>query len=71
MNALEPPYVLKADGLAAGKGVLICETFKEAEKQLKEMLQVNSVMQVKMLLLKNIFQELKFQFLYLLMATLM
>jgi phosphoribosylamine---glycine ligase len=39
MHTLEPPYVLKADGLAAGKGVLICETFDEAEKQLKEMLQ--------------------------------
>jgi phosphoribosylamine--glycine ligase len=39
LHTLEPPYVLKADGLAAGKGVLICETFNEAEKQLKEMLQ--------------------------------
>ncbi len=32
------PIVLKADGLAAGKGVLICPTYKEAEKALKEML---------------------------------
>jgi len=39
MRTLEAPYVLKADGLAAGKGVLICETFNEAEKLLKEMLQ--------------------------------
>jgi phosphoribosylamine--glycine ligase len=39
LRTMEPPYVLKADGLAAGKGVLICETLEIAEKQLKEMLQ--------------------------------
>lgn len=33
------PIVLKADGLAAGKGVLICETLADAQKELKEMLQ--------------------------------
>jgi len=32
------PIVLKADGLAAGKGVLICTTLEEAEQELKEML---------------------------------
>lgn len=32
------PIVLKADGLAAGKGVLICQTYKEAEIALREML---------------------------------
>jgi phosphoribosylamine---glycine ligase len=32
------PIVLKADGLAAGKGVLICESYQEAEDSLKEML---------------------------------
>jgi phosphoribosylamine--glycine ligase len=32
------PIVLKADGLAAGKGVLICETLKEAERELISML---------------------------------
>ena len=32
------PIVLKADGLAAGKGVLICETLEDAKKNLKEML---------------------------------
>ncbi len=32
------PIVLKADGLAAGKGVVICETFDQAEKELTEML---------------------------------
>lgn len=32
------PIVLKADGLAAGKGVVICKTYKEAEKTLREML---------------------------------
>ena len=33
-----PPIVLKADGLAAGKGVLICPTIEEAQAELKEML---------------------------------
>ncbi len=33
-----PPYVLKADGLAAGKGVVICLTEKEARKELHSML---------------------------------
>jgi phosphoribosylamine--glycine ligase len=32
------PIVLKADGLAAGKGVLICQSYEEAESSLKEML---------------------------------
>lgn len=32
------PVVLKADGLAAGKGVLICATYEEAEEEFKEML---------------------------------
>ncbi|MDD4589796.1 MAG: phosphoribosylamine--glycine ligase [Parabacteroides sp.] len=38
METLQPPYVLKADGLAAGKGVLILNTLDEAKKELKEML---------------------------------
>ena len=38
LETLSAPYVLKADGLAAGKGVLIPETLKEAKESLKEML---------------------------------
>lgn len=38
LDTLEPPYVLKADGLAAGKGVLIIPDLNEAKRELKEML---------------------------------
>ena len=37
-ETLKEPYVLKADGLCAGKGVLILPTLEEAKKELKEML---------------------------------
>ena len=36
--SLQPPYVLKADGLAAGKGVLIIDNMEEAKTKLQEML---------------------------------
>ncbi|MFC4221692.1 phosphoribosylamine--glycine ligase [Flagellimonas marina] len=38
LESLNPPYVLKADGLAAGKGVLILQDLEEAKKELKSML---------------------------------
>ena len=38
LETLQPPYVLKADGLCAGKGVLILPTLDEAKHELKEML---------------------------------
>ena len=38
LETLEAPYVLKADGLCAGKGVLIVPTLEEAKKELKDML---------------------------------
>ncbi|MEM1010375.1 MAG: hypothetical protein AAGJ35_15385, partial [Myxococcota bacterium] len=39
LDTLHPPYVLKADGLAAGKGVLIIDNLNDAKQELKEMLQ--------------------------------
>lgn len=39
LSTLKSPYVLKADGLAAGKGVLILNDLKEAQQELKEMLE--------------------------------
>ena len=39
LDTLPPPYVLKADGLAAGKGVLIIRSLVEAKQQLRNMLQ--------------------------------
>ncbi|PWA06965.1 phosphoribosylamine--glycine ligase [Flavobacterium psychrotolerans] len=38
LETLQPPYVLKADGLAAGKGVLIIQDLEEAKEELKNML---------------------------------
>lgn len=38
LETMQPPYVLKADGLAAGKGVLIINDLKEAQTELKNML---------------------------------
>ena len=38
LETLQPPYVLKADGLCAGKGVLILPTLDEAKRELQEML---------------------------------
>lgn len=38
LETMQPPYVLKADGLAAGKGVLISETLEDARRDLRELL---------------------------------
>lgn len=38
LETLQPPYVLKADGLCAGKGVLILPTLDEAKQELRDML---------------------------------
>jgi len=38
LKKLQAPFVLKADGLAAGKGVVICKTIEEAETELTDML---------------------------------
>ena len=41
LETLPPPFVLKADGLAAGKGVVICPNLEDAKKELSEMLLQN------------------------------
>ena len=41
LDSVSPPYVLKADGPAAGKGVLIIDDLKEAKQELKNMLKNN------------------------------
>ncbi|WP_029036356.1 phosphoribosylamine--glycine ligase [Salinimicrobium xinjiangense] len=41
LTTLQPPYVLKADGLAAGKGVLIIHSLEEAQAELENMLTQN------------------------------
>lgn len=38
LETQSPPYVIKADGLAAGKGVVICETLEDAENEVEAMM---------------------------------
>ncbi|GCD77851.1 phosphoribosylamine--glycine ligase [Thermaurantimonas aggregans] len=40
LKQIDPPYVIKADGLAAGKGVLICQTLDEAYSALEDVMRV-------------------------------
>ncbi|MCF8067978.1 MAG: phosphoribosylamine--glycine ligase [Desulfobacterales bacterium] len=42
LKKMGAPVVVKADGLAAGKGVIVCETMKQAEKALKEIMLDNA-----------------------------
>jgi len=38
LETMEPPFVIKADGLAAGKGVVICDALEEAENEVEAMM---------------------------------
>ena len=38
INTIDPPFVVKADGLAAGKGVIICQTIDEGKSALKSIM---------------------------------
>ena len=38
LETMDAPYVIKADGLAAGKGVVICDTLEEAENEVEAMM---------------------------------
>ncbi|MEM1146445.1 MAG: phosphoribosylamine--glycine ligase [Pseudomonadota bacterium] len=38
LETMQPPYVIKADGLAAGKGVVICDTLEAAENEVEAMM---------------------------------
>ncbi|MEL6727292.1 MAG: phosphoribosylamine--glycine ligase [Pseudomonadota bacterium] len=38
LETMSPPYVIKADGLAAGKGVVICDALEDAENELEAMM---------------------------------
>ncbi|MFO7751834.1 MAG: phosphoribosylamine--glycine ligase [Desulfobacteraceae bacterium] len=42
INTLEAPVVVKADGLAAGKGVILCDTLEEARRAVDEMIRLKS-----------------------------
>ncbi|MBF0351020.1 MAG: phosphoribosylamine--glycine ligase [SAR324 cluster bacterium] len=42
LETLKPPYVIKVDGLAAGKGVLICQTKEDARQQIHNILELHA-----------------------------
>ena len=63
LKTLNPPYVIKADGLAAGKGVLIIDDIHEAEKEVEAILNGKFGAAGKKLLLNSFLKGLNYRFL--------
>lgn len=53
LNTLEAPYVIKADGLAAGKGVIVAETRQEASEALQKLLNMGSTSEPKQVVIEE------------------
>ena len=65
LENLSPPYVLKADGPAAGKGVLIMNKLTEAKNCLKEMILENKFSNAsKKVVIEEFLEEWNYLFLY-------
>ena len=67
LETINPPYVLKADGPAAGKGVLIIDELDEAKTQLKDMLLGKFGESSKTVVVEEFLEELKCHALFYLM----